>query len=274
MFKVNEDKCIGCYQCVNDCPVRDILMKDTKKAYIRNETCIKCGHCIAICPVEAVSTDTYDMADVKPYEKVYFDIQPDVLMNFIKFRRSVRRFKDKPVEHHLIETVIEAGRFTQTSTNSQDVSYVVLENELPAFKDTVMEVLYQKSQAILNNMTNETMHLKRYAMLWELMYKAYQQDKVKNDGLFYNAPAVILICSNAAINASLAASNMSLMVHALGLGGFLNGFVIHALSDHPEILANYGIPEGTQLNCCLVIGHPSVTYKRTVPRKQASIEWR
>ncbi|MDO5519089.1 MAG: nitroreductase family protein [bacterium] len=274
MFKVNEERCIGCYQCVNDCPVRDILMKDNKKAYIRNETCIKCGHCIAICPVEAVSTDTYDMEDVKPYEKESFNIEPEVLMNFIKFRRSVRRYKEKPVEKELIEKVIEAGRFTQTSTNSQDVSYVVLQKELPAFKDTVMEVLYQKSQAILKNMTDETMHLKRYALLWELMYKGYQIDKVKNDGLFYNAPVAVLICSNAAVNASLAASNMSLMVHALGLGGYMNGFVIHALSDQPELLAKFGVPEGKQLNCCLVFGHPSVTYKRTVPRKEASIEWR
>ena len=96
---VDRDKCIGCTLCKQDCIVSDIEMID-KKAHIRNLTCIKCGHCIAICPVKAVSCDDeeeYSMEEVIPYEKEDFTIDADKLMNFMKFRRSVRRFKNKPV---------------------------------------------------------------------------------------------------------------------------------------------------------------------------------
>ena len=53
MFNVNKEKCIGCSQCVKDCPVSAISLNENK-AEINNTTCFKCGHCIAICPVEAV----------------------------------------------------------------------------------------------------------------------------------------------------------------------------------------------------------------------------
>ena len=49
----------------------------------------------SICPVKAVSTDDYDMSEVIEYKKEDFQIEPERLLNFIKFRRSVRRFKDK-----------------------------------------------------------------------------------------------------------------------------------------------------------------------------------
>ena len=46
MFNVNKEKCIGCSQCVKDCPVSAISLVDNK-AEINNERCFKCGHCIA-----------------------------------------------------------------------------------------------------------------------------------------------------------------------------------------------------------------------------------
>ena len=66
------------------------------------------------------------MEDVIPYDNDSFTVEADNLLNFIKFRSSARRFKDKEVEQEKIEKIIEAGRFTQTSTNSQDVSDIVV----------------------------------------------------------------------------------------------------------------------------------------------------
>ena len=43
MFIVDKEKCIACKQCINDCPVNDIILKDNK-AHVKNESCIKYGH--------------------------------------------------------------------------------------------------------------------------------------------------------------------------------------------------------------------------------------
>lgn len=46
--------------------------------------------------------------------KEKFDISPVRLLNFIKFRRSVRHYKNKPVEKEKLERILEAGRYTAT----------------------------------------------------------------------------------------------------------------------------------------------------------------
>ena len=272
MFKVDREKCIACKQCIKDCPVRVISLQEGK-AYINNEGCIKCGHCIAVCPVEAVSTDDYDMSEVKPYDKETFTVESETLLNFIKFRRSVRRFKNMPVEKEKIQQIIEAGRFTQTSTNAQDVSYTVVTDKLPQLKELTYESLNQKGQYILANLTPETEYLKRYATAWVNSYAAFKEDPIKNDRIFFNAPAVILVTSPNAFNGGLASSNMELMTDALGLGTFFSGFMQIASKDNKEILDLLGINDGNQIVSCLVIGYPDVKYKRTVPRKKANINW-
>lgn len=57
-------------------------------------------------------------------------------------------------------------RFTQTGTNSQDVSYIVITAEkLRELSDLTYEILNQKGKYILANLTPETEYLKKYAML-------------------------------------------------------------------------------------------------------------
>lgn len=46
------EKCIGCNQCMTNCPVQAVRLKDSK-AVIYGERCIDCGECIRICPHNA-----------------------------------------------------------------------------------------------------------------------------------------------------------------------------------------------------------------------------
>ena len=151
MYIVSEDLCIGCGKCVSDCFVKDIEMLDNK-AVINNKHCIKCGHCIAICPSDAVRTDTYNMEEVIPYNKEKFDIEADQLLNFIKFRRTIRQFKSKDVKEEKINKIIEAGRFTQTGSNAQDVSYIVVKEGLSELRALTLKRLNDLGQYILTNL--------------------------------------------------------------------------------------------------------------------------
>ena len=71
----------------------------------------------------------------------------------------------------------------------------------------------------------------------------------------------------------LASSNMELITNALGLGTFFSGFSIVAAKDNKHILDFLGVNSSDELLSCLVIGYPDVKYKRTVPRKDAVINW-
>lgn len=273
MIKVDVEKCIGCGLCIKDCFPDDIAIVNGK-ARAKNVTCIKCGHCIAVCPQKALSIDDYNMEEVKEYSKEAFTVDADQLLNFIKFRRSIRQFKNKEVETEKICKIIEAGRFTQTGSNMQDVSYIVVRKGLHELKALTYESLKNKAAEMLANLTPETMRFKRYAEMWIEMHKAYQANPADNDKLFFNAPTIIVATAHSQVNGALASSNMELMTNALGLGTFFSGFFVIAAQDNKEIMDFLGIANGKQIVTCMVIGYPNVKYLRTVPRKEADICWK
>lgn len=269
---VNSDKCIGCTLCKQACIVSDIVMIDGK-SHIKNENCVKCGHCIAICPVKAISSDDekeYSMNEVKEYNDKEFSVNPDVLMNFMKFRRSVRLFSKKDVEEEKIDKIIEAGKFTQTSGNMQDVSYVIVKDKIQELRKMVLHTLNSQADNLLYD-ENTPPQIRMYANIWKNMYKNFVENPDGEDKLFSKAPLLIVIKSNNIINGALAASKMELMTNALGLGTYFSGFLSRAVKFNPEIGKFLQIGDNEELVACMVIGYPKVHYKRTVPRKDVNI---
>jgi len=51
---VDNEKCSGCGECVQACPLDAIEMVEDK-AKVDEETCGDCGACIDACPNEAIS---------------------------------------------------------------------------------------------------------------------------------------------------------------------------------------------------------------------------
>lgn len=269
---VDREKCIGCTLCKQDCIVNDIEMIDGK-SHIKNETCIKCGHCIAICPVKAISCDDekeYSMEEVKEYEKETFSIDSDELMNFMKFRRSVRLFKNNLVEEEKIEKILEAGKYCKTGGNAQDVSYVVIKDKIQELRKIVLETLNAESDRLLED-KNTPNQIKVYANMWKDMYKEFLDNPNGEDRLFFKAPLLIVIKAQRTVNGALAASKMELMANALGLGTYFSGFLERALGFNPEIKKFLQIEDNEDLVCCMVMGYPRVKYKRTVPRKDIKV---
>ena len=273
MMNVNTEKCIGCGECIKDCFIGDIELVDGK-AKIKNVNCFKCGHCIAVCPKDAVATDECNMDEVKNYNEKEFLVEADNLLNFIKFRRTVRRFKDKEVETEKISKIIEAGRFTQTGSNMQDVSYIVVRDNMQELRSLTLESLKSIGEYMLANLTPQTMMYKRYAELWIKMHEEYENNPSSKDRLFFNAKALIIVTASSAVNGALASSNMELMTNALSLGTFFSGFFVRAAQGNKKILELLGVKEGKEVVTCMVVGYPDVEYLRTVPRKKADISWK
>lgn len=273
MMIVDKEKCIGCGMCVKDCFPKDIEVTGGK-AKINNVTCFKCGHCIAVCPTNAISMDEYNMDEIIDYDKENFHVDPDNLMNFIKFRRTIRQFKDQEVESEKISKIIEAGRFTETGGNMQDVSYIVLRDNLEELRELTLKSLKNMGEYLLKNLTPETIRYKRYAKMWINMYKEYNENPQSEDKLFFNAPAIVVVTANSQVNGALASSNMELMTNALGLGTVFSGFLTRAANETKEIRDFIQVKEGKEVVTCMIIGYPNVKYKRTVPRKAADIYWK
>lgn len=52
--QVSTDKCIGCGQCLENCPADAISLNSDNKAQIDPDKCIGCAMCISVCPEQAV----------------------------------------------------------------------------------------------------------------------------------------------------------------------------------------------------------------------------
>lgn len=51
---VDAEKCSGCAECKEACPLDAITVEDNK-AVVDPETCGDCGACVDVCPSEAIS---------------------------------------------------------------------------------------------------------------------------------------------------------------------------------------------------------------------------
>ena len=46
---VDEDKCVGCEECVDVCPVEVFEMVDDKSSPVNAEECLGCESCVEVC---------------------------------------------------------------------------------------------------------------------------------------------------------------------------------------------------------------------------------
>lgn len=243
MIEIYENKCIGCGLCVKDCFTKDIEVIG-QKAKSKRVRCIECGHCIAVCPQLAITLENYPMSEVLEYEKGAFEIDEDQYLNSLKYRRTIRQFSSKPVETEKNEKIIEAGRYSPTGGNLQNVSYCVVRADIDRLRNRALNELNK----IANLEGKEKHNISWYGDLWKRMYLDYHgQSKV--DGLFFNAGTVILVLSKSIQNAFIAAAHMETMVYAQGLGMLYSGFLTRAIGNSEELKGYLKLEQGAGSSC-------------------------
>lgn len=243
---VNKEKCIGCGLCVKDCP-SSYLYIENGTACTNTMGCLECGHCYAICPQGAIKMTNYDCQD-EPVVPMT-EISSDTLLAAMRSRRTIRQFTEQPVEQEKVQKILEAGRYSPTGSNSQNVEYIILGGKQKEAESICVE-LFRKGTALPG----------RFASIAERF-------NITDDFFFKGAPLVILVVSKSGTNAGLASSYMELMAESLGLGVLYSGFFCACTRLSRKLRKLIGLPKGKKVVTCMVMGYPAVKYQRIVPRK-------
>jgi ferredoxin len=89
------------------------------------ELCINCGHCVAVCPHGALSLKTMAPEQCPPVRKEWL-FGPEQTEHFLRSRRSVRVYKDKPADRETLAKLIDMARFAPSGHNAQPVQWLVI----------------------------------------------------------------------------------------------------------------------------------------------------
>jgi len=148
----------------------------------------------------------------------------DIVVDVIKNRRSIRKFKDKPIDDDTIRKIIEMGTWAPSGLNNQPWKFVIIKDK-------------------------------------EL--KAKIAECTKYSGIIRDAPVCIAVFLDnsqsynrvkdiQAIGACI--QNMLLTIHAMGLGGVWLGEILNKREEVEQIL---NIPSELELMAVVAIGYPA-----------------
>jgi len=136
---IDQEKCTGCGLCVEVCSDSVIELIDGKAVATHKGSvfgCIGCGQCMAVCPEGAVSVtgrfispdDVFPLADKSEMASY------DSLLKLYQHRRSIRDFKDKPVEQEFVDKILQAAVTAPSGIPPTDVSVLVLNGKDKVFQ--------------------------------------------------------------------------------------------------------------------------------------------
>ena len=87
MVQIDHSQCIQCGLCAENCAAHALKQNNDGQYICSRLLCFQCGQCVAICPEGAVSMENAETP--LPYQSETFDLDPNTLLNAMRFRRSI-----------------------------------------------------------------------------------------------------------------------------------------------------------------------------------------
>jgi ferredoxin len=284
---VNPETCKGDGICVDICPEDVLEIADGKAATVegRVDTCIMCGQCVAVCPTESLQMPDLPAEDFRELAKLPFGYGE--FFDFLRLRRSVRVFKDRPVEQDLTEKILQAAATAPMGFPPHSTEVLVIDRReeldfllkelvmnytatVKAFSNPVGRIMVRLAAGADNYLVlkNYIVDLARYAN------EAYQRDG--SDQYIRNAPMLMLFHGNRRAmsyeeNAHLVCHHAMLAAVSLGLGTTIIGLIPPIVDRSKVLRKRYGIPKENKVITSLILGYPKYKYKKSIRRDLAGV---
>lgn len=262
-FNVDDSQCLRCGTCVRDCAFRVLSLDKTGLPTILHpEKCMRCQHCFAICPVGAITFDGVKASDAVKIKDLELPNSTHIA-NWMRSRRSIRKFANEDVDPEVLDTVLKLLGNTPTGCNARALTFTCYPN-----RSAMNEFRTSFLKAIEGHRDGAKL-LPRWL--------AVPAIKLRNGGedMFFRGASGILIVSSDETapgvttpneDVAIACSNFELLANANGIGTCWCGFLKLIQNEIPELLEKVvGIRRTTPFYAIL-FGKSAVRYMRGVER--------
>lgn len=271
LLKVDQSKCRKDGLCVTVCPGA-IIRLDRKTGFPdliprAEKACIGCGQCVAVCPHGAMNHLQVPIEQCPPIEKE-LTISQDQAVQFLRSRRSIRVFKDRPVGKETLNTLIESARYAPTAGNAQSIKWFVLTRKERIRHFAELTVAHMRR-------TIDTADPATYAPYWPALVAAWDKGL---DVILRSAPALVIAAAPRAnahgmTDVTLALSYFELAALNMDLGTCWAGLLHVAMCRGDDFNRELPVLATHSHHYPLMVGYPDIRYHRLPERKRPDIEW-
>jgi len=174
------------------------------------------------------------------------------LMEAIRGRRSIRKYKPDPVPEETFRNLIEAVRWAPSWHNTQCWEVIVVKDQKVKSELATTLIHVPKSNPAASSITEAPIVLVLCGIKGVSGYYKGEQQTVKGDWLMFDT--------------GLAMQNFCLAAHALGLGT-----VVVGRFDHKKVAEILGVPQNVEVVAMTPLGYPAT--EGIAPKRKESSEF-
>ncbi|HWQ71405.1 MAG TPA: nitroreductase family protein [Desulfitobacteriaceae bacterium] len=282
IITIEQELCRKCGLCSAVC-VDDVFAKANPGEFpqvAKEKNCFSCGHCVSVCPNNAIKHKRLRNENIRPIGSK--TLEPEVMENFLRSKRSARHFKKTEVEKGIIIRLLHIAQQAPSDANSQDRRYIVVtdpqkieeleKNVVKYYKSLLFWMKYPVRKFLDLFTPNLIRELEKILPDFTGMVKKYQ---LGERPVFRNAPCIIFICANKGNvmgkdNCIIAQDYLMLQAETMGLGSCVIG---NATGAPGSIAKSLKIAKEQQVYAAIILGYPEYFFVRGVDRQDPEVKW-
>jgi nitroreductase len=217
------------------------------------------------------------------------DINENEFLSLLQQRRSVRRYKDKPVPREIINRIIDAAQSSPTGTGSMTTGIIVIDN--PEILARFSELVYESYEGLVRILKNPIARLfmrlktgdKKFRTLQDFVmpgmhwYIRWYREGKSNE-ILRDCPALLLFhCPifepMGSENCLVAAYHAVMMAQIMKIGTCLNDLIPPICNKVTKIRDLLGLSDDREVHASITLGYSKYDFKRVVPRRLAEVRY-
>lgn len=188
----------------------------------------------------------------------------DVIENILT-RRSIRKYTEQQIGEEDLKTILEAGKYAPSGSNSQTWHFTVIQNKQKLLKlNEYIRAAFQKIEVDENTYVS--------------IRAGKTASKNEDYNFYYKAPTLIIVSNdvnykNAMADCACALENMFLAANYLKLGSCWINQVTWLGNDETvrNFLTELGIPENYKVCGSMALGYIDGAVPAAKPRKENTV---